>query len=198
MTIYERIKELRTKKGWSMEELAQKVGYYGRSAISKVENGERLINHEMLIKYAHVFEVSPLYLLCGNTENNQTYTTPILEKISNGKLIFSTEDNNTMYCATADFCLFARDNSMSAAKINLGDVVFIKNEKTTNNGEIVAVAIDGEYMLKYWYYYPEQKKLILNSASPNCEPLIYTGAEIKKVLVLGKAICFLSKLNEGK
>ena len=52
MTIYERIKQLRLQLGMSQEELAKKVGYEGKSAISKVENGERDISHSMLIKYS--------------------------------------------------------------------------------------------------------------------------------------------------
>lgn len=201
MTIYDRIRELRTKKGWSMDELAQKVGYLGRSAISKVENGERLINHEMLIKYAQIFGVSPMYLLFGNIENNSTLNTkiknvPVLEKISNENLIFAQEEQSAALDVEADFCLTARDNSMSAARIKRGDIVFIKDEKEIKNGEIVAVGLNGDYALKYWYYYPEQKKLVLNSATPEHPPIIYSGSEIKKVLCLGKAVCFMSKINE--
>ena len=201
MTIYDRIRELRNKKGWSMDELAQKVGYLGRSAISKVENGERLINHEMLIKYAQIFGVSPMYLLFGNIDNDDTARTnfknvPVLEKISNGDLIFAKEEHNAVLDVEADFCFTARDNSMAAARIKQGDIVFIKDDKDIKNGEIVAVAIDGDYTLRYWYYYPEQKKLVLNSTQPEHEPLIYSGSEIKKVLCLGKVVCFMSKISE--
>ena len=63
--IHQRIKKAREAKGWTMQELAEKVGYAGFTAISKVENGERSINHEMLKKYADVLEVSPLWLLYG-------------------------------------------------------------------------------------------------------------------------------------
>ena len=38
MNIYERIKALRIKNGMSQYDLALKVGYEGRSAISKVEH----------------------------------------------------------------------------------------------------------------------------------------------------------------
>lgn len=68
MTIYERIKALRLAKNMSQLELAHKVGYEGRSAISKVENGERDISQSMIVKYAEALEVSTYFLLYGEEE----------------------------------------------------------------------------------------------------------------------------------
>lgn len=69
MTIYERIKSLREALGMSQDELARKVGYKGRSAISKVESGSRDISQSMIEKYANALGVSPTFLLYG-TETN--------------------------------------------------------------------------------------------------------------------------------
>ncbi len=65
MTIYERIRTLRIAQGMSQFELAKKVGYKGRSAISKVEKGERDISQSMIEKYAAALGVSPSFLLYG-------------------------------------------------------------------------------------------------------------------------------------
>ena len=69
MTIYDRIRQLRISLGMSQEDLAKKVGYAGRSAISKVENGSRDISRSMVAKYAAALNVSPTYLLFGDGEN---------------------------------------------------------------------------------------------------------------------------------
>lgn len=74
MTIYERIKFLRISKGMSQQELALKVGYEGRSAISKVENGERDISQSMIIKYADALGVTPTYLLYGDEAQEKLST----------------------------------------------------------------------------------------------------------------------------
>ena len=37
--IYENIKNLRKKKGWSQTELAKRAGYTDRTSIAKIENG---------------------------------------------------------------------------------------------------------------------------------------------------------------
>lgn len=68
MNIYERIKQLRLAQGMSQYDLAKKVGYEGRSAISKVENGERDISQSMIEKYATALGVTPTYLLYGDEE----------------------------------------------------------------------------------------------------------------------------------
>lgn len=68
MEIYERIKALRKQQGMSQYELAVKVGYEGRSAISKVENGERDIGQSMIPKYAAALGVTPAFLLLGDVD----------------------------------------------------------------------------------------------------------------------------------
>lgn len=72
MNIYERIKALRIKKGMSQYDLALKVGYEGRSAISKVEQGKRDISQSMIVKYAEALGVTPAYLLYGDEESPST------------------------------------------------------------------------------------------------------------------------------
>ena len=72
MNIYERIKELRITQGMSQYDLALKVGYKGRSAISKVEKGERDISQSMIVKYAKALNVTPTYLLYGEEEKTNS------------------------------------------------------------------------------------------------------------------------------
>ncbi len=74
MTIYERIKTLRIAQGLSQYDLAKKVGYEGRSAISKVENGDRDISQSMIQKYADALGVTPTFLLYGEEETPATKT----------------------------------------------------------------------------------------------------------------------------
>ena len=66
MTIYDRIKARRIELGLSQVELAEKVGYKGRSAISKIENGERDISSTLVMSFAHALDVSVAYLLLGH------------------------------------------------------------------------------------------------------------------------------------
>ena len=63
MTVYERIRFLREKLGMSQSELATKMGYKSKSAISKVELGERDINQSLVVKYAMALHTTPAYLM---------------------------------------------------------------------------------------------------------------------------------------
>lgn len=63
MTIGERIKRRRKELGMTQGELAQKMGYSDRSAISVVEANKRDISWENVCKYAKVLECTPSYLM---------------------------------------------------------------------------------------------------------------------------------------
>ena len=63
MTIGERIKKLRIERGMSQDELATLVGYKSRSAVNKIELGERDIKHSQVIQFANALNTSPHYLM---------------------------------------------------------------------------------------------------------------------------------------
>ena len=123
---------------------------------------------------------------------------PLLGEIACGEPIYTNEDHESYIDASsnikADFCLIAKGNSMIGARIHNGDVVFIRKQPIVENGEIAAVVIDNEATLKRWYFYPEEKKLVLNPENAAFPPLVYVGTELDSVICLGKAICFMSNL----
>ena len=123
---------------------------------------------------------------------------PLLGDIACGEPIFASEDHESYVIASgeikADFCLVAKGDSMTGARICDGDVVFIRSQPVVENGEIAAVIIDGEATLKRWYFYPEKKKLVLTPENPKYEPFVYVGEELNAVRCIGKAVSFMSKL----
>jgi SOS regulatory protein LexA len=127
-----------------------------------------------------------------------TQRLPILGNIACGEPIFADEDRESYVEVgtelRADFCLRAVGDSMINARILDGDVVFIRQQPTVNNGEIAAVLIGDEATLKRVYYYPEKKKLVLNPENPKHEPLVYVGEELEEIRVLGKAVAFQSNV----
>ena len=123
---------------------------------------------------------------------------PLIGEIACGEPIFADEDHESYIMASseihADFCLVAKGDSMSGARICDGDVVFIKKQPIVENGEIAAVIIGSEATLKRWYYYPDQKKLVLTPENASYEPFVYVGDELCEVRCIGKAVCFMSRL----
>lgn len=58
-----RIRERRVALGMSQEELAQKLGYKGRSAVSELERGKNSVRNAMVEKLAAALETTPGYIL---------------------------------------------------------------------------------------------------------------------------------------
>ena len=63
------LKTLRIQRGWSQEYVAEKIGIT-KSTISKYEKGLRGINH--LQEFADLFEVDPIFILSGETNDEWT------------------------------------------------------------------------------------------------------------------------------
>ena len=68
MKIYEKIKKLRTSKGYSQAEFAEKIGL-SHGHITRLETGKFNPSIEVLKKLADLFEVSTDYLLNDSSED---------------------------------------------------------------------------------------------------------------------------------
>lgn len=66
--IGKRIKERRIALGMTQEELAKKMGYSTRQAISKVEKGDDNITSDRVKKFADALDVSVSYLMGWDEE----------------------------------------------------------------------------------------------------------------------------------
>lgn len=206
-----RIKEIRKAKKITAKTLADYVNV-AESTMSLYENGKREPDFDTLSKIAFYLEVSIDYLL-GNsdiTTRDDSFSLPanifpitrkrfpLVGEIACGEPIFADEDHETYVEASADikadFCLTAKGDSMIGARIQDGDIVFIREMPMVNNGEIAAVIIDNEATLKRVYYYPDKAKLILNPENPAYEPLVYIGEELNQIRILGRAVSFMSNL----
>lgn len=211
MTIGERVKLARKKKGMTQEELASLLGYKSKSSVTHIENG-RDIPRAMVSQLAKILDVTPSYLMGWEDENEaselfekfdnikpvQLKRFPMLGEIACGEPIWADEDHESYVMADmdikADFCLRAKGDSMINARIYDGDIVFIKEMPIVNNGDIAAVIIDNEATLKRFYYDRENNYLQLIAENPQYKPLVYRDAQLDEIRVLGKAVYFMSAL----
>ena len=93
----------------------------------------------------------------------------------------------------ADFALTCKGDSMINARIFDGDIVYIRQQDTVENGEIAAVLIDSEATLKRVKIYDD--RVILEPANPLYDPLVFRGEEMNAVRILGKATAFTSAVR---
>ena len=216
MTLGELIKDYREKNRMSQRKFALRCGV-SNGYISMLEDGKNpktgkplvpKLDKVMLIADGLGYTLSDLLHIIDDMEIDvssvsnlrpiKTKRFPMLGQIACGEPIFADEDHESYIDASsdikADFCLTAKGDSMIGARINDGDVVFIRSQPTVDNGQIAAVIIGDEATLKRWYYYPDKAKLVLTPENPAYEPLVYVGEELENVRCLGRAVAFMSNL----
>ena len=204
-----KLREMRKEKGMTLETLAEKLGT-SRQTIHRYENGKiSNIPPEKVVLLAEALETTPSHLMGWENvredvlgyENILPVTIkklPILGKISCGEPVYAEEERENYIaadaCLDADFCLRASGDSMVGARIFDGDIVFIRSQRSVDNGDIAAVIINDEATLKRVYFYPDEGKLILSPENPKYSPLVYLGEELNEINILGKAVAFQSRV----
>lgn len=122
---------------------------------------------------------------------------PLVGTIACGQPILA-EQNIEEYISiprhlAGDFALTCKGDSMINARIFDGDIVYIRQQDTVENGEIAAVLIDGEATLKRVKLRPD--RIILEPENPLYDPFVYRGEEMNNVRILGKAVAFTSAVR---
>ena len=93
----------------------------------------------------------------------------------------------------ADFALTCKGDSMINARIFDGDIVYIRQQDTVENGEIAAVLVDCEATLKRVKIYDDH--ISLEPENPQYRPLVLWGEEMNMVSIIGKAVAFTSTVR---
>ncbi len=211
MTVGEKIKRKRLSLGYTLEELATRVGT-SKQTVFRYETQEITnIPAEKIELIASALGTTPSYLMGWESEESAELSLysnispiakkriPMLGEIACGEPIYAEEHHETYVCASgdidADFCLKAHGDSMIGARIYDGDIVFVKRQSAVDNGDIAAVVINDEATLKRVYYYPKENKLILAPENAKFAPMSFSGAELDTITILGKAVAFQSAIR---
>lgn len=209
-TFSERLKSLRSEKGWSQQRLADELNL-SKSSVNMYERGEREPGFETMEAIADTFNVDMDYLY-GRTDVKiaepiqfnvgtvppgfeplpRMVKKPLIGDIACGEPI-TAEQNvadyvdvpETVHC---DFCLRCHGDSMVDAGIQDNDVVYIRIQPEVEDGEIAAVRIGGEATLKRVYY--DGQSLTLMPANSSYRPKTYSGPELENIRIEGKAVGF--------
>lgn len=145
--IVNEIKRLREARGWSLEDLARRVGL-SKSTLSRYESGQRQFPINDIGKFADVLDVSIEHLL---GLRKQTDLVPLVGTICAGDGLLA-EQNIEDYVqypfrggSQPDFALRVRGNSMIGAGIEDGDIVYMRHAQWADyNGQIVAALINDQ------------------------------------------------------
>lgn len=208
------IKMLRNERRISQSQLAKALEV-SQSTVAMYEADERMPKKETLEAIADYFNVDMNFLYGKTHIRNSSVEldnhpmpsnvfiptlkkVPLIGTIECGKPVYASQEYDFVTVdesIPADFCLRAHGESMTGARILNGDLVFCKSCDMVNNGQIAAVIIDDEATLKRFYYYEDKSLVVLRPENPSFEDLIFTGDDINKVKVIGKAVSFQSLIK---
>ena len=205
----EKIRELRKEKGLSLEDLAEKVGT-SRQTIYRYEIGAITnIPSEKIEAMAKALGTTPQALMGWENGEMDAFPTfninkktklepvktkkmPILGNVSCGEPIFADQSHGCYVNAKsdlgADFCLRAKGDSMINARIFDGDILFVKQQDSVDDGEIAVVLIEDEATVKRVYFNREDGILTLMPENPTYKPMRYTGSQLDRIRILGKVV----------
>lgn len=201
-TVGSRIKARRCELGLSVDELALKLGK-NRATIYRYES-DCIENLPITIiePLSAALQTTPAYLMGwvdDPTPNNiipmpEMGSIPLVGTIACGEPILASENIEGNVSAPehihADFALRCKGDSMINARIFDGDIVYIRQQPTVEDGEIAAVLIEDEATLKRVHLFPDH--ISLEPENPQFRPLVYWGEEMNNIRILGKAVAFTS------
>lgn len=193
MTMYDNFAKILKNKGITPYRVAKETGI-SCATLTSWKNGSYIPKLDK-IKLIADFLCVEITELMGDTREGKL---PILGDVACGMPIFAEEniEGYAMPCnnIAADFCLYAKGDSMIGARIYDGDLVFIKKQSRVENGEIAVVLVEDSATLKRVYLYPDEEKIVLNPENPKYKPLVFTGEELSQIQILGKAVAFQSEV----
>lgn len=203
MSFGSKIVDARKNLGMTQRALADAIGV-SATRLNYWEKDKRQPDVEMIKKLAHVLDVSGDYLIdnpggdvpAGLEPLPSFRRVPIVGAIACGQPILADE-NVQGYAdmpehVRADFVLRCKGDSMIDARIHDGDLVYIRKQPVVENGEIAAVRIDDEVTLKRWTR--QGSTVILQPANARYAPMAFSGPDLQRLHVEGKAVAFISPL----
>lgn len=204
--LYENIRRLRLEKHISQDELARLTGYKDRSSITKIESGKVDLPQSKILLFSKVLGVSPSSLMGltnfdipENVFDVKKKRLPMLGNIACGEPTYAEEDWEGFVEVgadiNADFCIRAKGDSMTGARIFDGDIIFIHKQDMVENGEIAAVLVEDEATLKRVSYDQDAGILTLYPENPMYKPLRYEGPALDTIRILGKAVSCQFDIN---
>lgn len=203
----ERLRTLRKEKGLTQIQFAKDF-HIATGTVAMWETSKRMPDSFTLSKLADYFGVSVDYILGREDEKTlhldnvvevEFIERPVLGSIACGEPILA-EQNIEEYAKVpadmpVDFFLRCVGDSMTGARIFDGDLVGIRIQPQVENGEIAAVQLDDDGTATLKRVQRAGDTLILLPENAAYAPLVYSGAELEGVRILGKAVYFISMVR---
>ncbi len=208
-TFADRLQELMVHKNLTKTALAKLCGI-DKSNITRYCRGDYEAKQDVVYRIAFSLNVDEAWLMGYDVPMQkrparpeasniiklpEMHRYPLLGAIACGDPILATENiDDYVYGPDgihADYALRCKGDSMINARIYDGDIVYIRQQTTVDDGDIAAVLIDNdEATLKRFRQYEDH--VVLEPENPQYRPLVFWGADMQEVRIIGKAVAFTS------
>jgi repressor LexA len=196
-------------RGLKQVDLTKRTGI-SKSTMSQYLSGKFMPKSHGIYKLALALNVNEAWLMGYDVDLKRDERTeypdniykiekrkvPLLGTIAAGEPIYAAEEHEICTVAgselDADFCLKVKGDSMINARINDGDIVFIRTQESVDEGQIAAVIIDDEVTLKR--VYKTNGNVMLVSENANYKPMVFKQEDGKEIGILGRAVAFQSPI----
>lgn len=206
MTVNERIKLQRLKRGESAGMVAQHLGVNPATVFRWEKNGTNVPRRSIQALAAHL-KTTPEWLLTGEepedheeAPSKQPFEAlpvgkkiPVLGRISAGLPLYAEQQiEGSTYVNYDDdqeyFALRVVGDSMTAARINDGDLLVVRRQDVVENGQIAVVGVgDDEATVKRFHRDGNTVTLTPQSYNPIHQPQVYNLRKTK-IRIYGKVV----------
>lgn len=195
MDLTEKLDFLMAQRKINKMDLSRGSGVPYMTIVNFYEKGTENVKLSTLRKLSNYFDCSLDYLVDESMTfdgiipaNGELVNVPIVGKVSCGNGTLALEEiegyetiPKEWLAGGEHFYLRAKGDSMTGARIFEGDLLLIRKQPAVENGEIAAVLIGEEAVLKRVYIVGDQ--LVLQSENPNYPPIFVPPAEAR---IIGK------------
>lgn len=130
---------------------------------------------------------------------SNTIEIPVVGNIAAGTPILAVQnlegtvtiDRDFLACRSDVFALRVRGDSMINAGIFDGDLIFARQQRTADRGEIIVAQVDNEATVKY--YHPAADHVELRPANPNYSPIVVK--KDKDFSIAGRVIGVMRRIS---
>lgn len=210
MQIGDKIKKRREELGMSQMELALKVGFTSRSAITKVEKNINGVTGSKVEQFAKALQTTPSYLMGWDetTDTSEDFTLfPVIGDIAAGydKIAVEAWQGETVCIpnyylkgrSKEDFLVLCVKGDSMYPTYQDGDKVLILRQNSLDySGQIGAVIYDDCATLKKVEYKKGEDWLKLIPVNPVYPPKRIENEELERCIVLGVPKLLVREINE--
>lgn len=203
----QRLKLRRKALGMTLQDVGDKL-HCTPTTVRRWEEGQvATLKHTRLMELASALDTTPGYILGFEPDDPGSYPgtepiphtkrIPVIGTVSCGKPILAVENYDEVVqvpdAVPATFAVRVKGDSMIGARIFDGDLVFCKEQPVVENGEIAAVLIGDEVVLKRVYRH--ESSMELRSENPMYPPMNYEDPVAPEIRILGKAVQVLGEVR---